>query len=1223
MKKNSLSWSISFALFGTAITLVPQLDVHTAEVECDHGDCEAPAPYTLKIITHGEGDPKAANDTPAGLQQNRRVDVTLETKVPGKETPPPAAAAAKPVAVLSDRRDPDDPEGAENGGTFWVSEDPTSFNKLLGLEVPEKVSLGSDGALENPVQFSIATNYSNYIDRWQILILPEGSDLTVEPLYSVDGVLSGSKTTVEWNGEFIAGDRLQAGDKYDVALRVYNKKGYFDQIASRTIAVVSEGGQETADNSGDLESRLELTYLRDELEQISQEFVSQSIPVAGSTVVLRGTDLDGVQTVDVNGEKIAVAGDDSFAIEYILPPGDHEFNVRSRRKSGEESSRTLDVEVKPGHFFVVALADVTVGENSISGSVEPLAADDDHFGGDIFVDGRLAFYLKGKVKGKYLITAQMDTGTEDISELFDDVIRSDQRGLFRRIDPDQYYLVYGDDSTVTQDTDSQGKIYLRVDWDKSHALWGNFNTAFSGTEYAPFNRSLYGGQYTHSSLDTTTLGDNRTEISAFVSEPQTAFRHNEFSGTGGSLYYLRDQDIVLGSEKVWVEVRRDDSEQVIQRIALEPGRDYEIDEFQGRIILTRPLLSVSSEVGPSIIRDEPQAGDKTFLVVDYEYVPVDFSGGDATVGARGRRWINNHIAIGGTFAHEGRETDDYSVKAFDVTVKKSDRSFLRFELADSESSVTSGSFGSDDGGLTFTPFNSNTGAASGTAIGVEATIAANDFIELDTPVSVDAWAKRRDAGFSTANLDAGVDVTDTGVEVVAEVSNVLSISGRALRLEKETQSRESLLAVQGDYKYTDKTTVSGEVRHINDRDLSSGTSESATLAAGKVAVQLSDSLDAYGVVQGVLDRSGNYQDNSQLVVGANARIDERLSVSGELSTGDRGTNLLLGAEHHMSDTYSIYSNVNLLNDRSDSLERTLTLGQRKTVSEKLKVYTEHQFSTEDARRGLTNTIGLSNTFNRYATGTLSFQSSRIEDEFNEDIERDTVTAGFSFKRKKSFLAHKLEFRKDRSENVDTDQWVTVTNVEHRHSPSLRLQGRFNHSSTEDNIANDNAEFTEAGLGFAYRPVTNDRLNLLGRYTFLRDLPPLSQSGETEKRSSIVSMEGIYELGRRWTVGGKFARREGKIRASRQSGEFIGNDASLAAIRLRYKAHFGVDGLVSYQWLNSDATDSLRQGALMSLGYNIAGNLQFSVGYNFTAFDDNLGNSDYDVRGWFFNLVGKY
>jgi len=239
------------------------------------------------------------------------------------------------------------------------------------------------------------------------------------------------------------------------------------------------------------------------------------------------------------------------------------------------------------------------------------------------------------------------------------------------------------------------------------------------------------------------------------------------------------------------------------------------------------------------------------------------------------------------------------------------------------------------------------------------------------------------------------------------------------------------------------------------------------------------------------------------------------------------------------------------------------------------------------------------------TGTLSFQAARIEDEIDDTIERDAVTAGLSFKRQQSHISTKLEFRKDRSNSVDTDQWVTITRIEHRHSPSLKIQGRFNHSSTEDNIANDDARFTEAGIGFAYRPVSNDRLNLLGRYTYLFDLPPFTQSGDTDKRSSIFSFESLYEVGKRWTVGGKLAYREGEIRVERGSGEWIDNDAALASARIRYKAWFGIEAMGAYHWLNSDATDSVRHGALTSLGHTVGNNFQFSVGYNFTSFDDNM------------------
>ena len=134
---------------------------------------------------------------------------------------------------------------------------------------------------------------------------------------------------------------------------------------------------------------------------------------------------------------------------------------------------------------------------------------------------------------------------------------------------------------------------------------------------------------------------------------------------------------------------------------------------------------------------------------------------------------------------------------------------------------------------------------------------------------------------------------------------------------------------------------------------------------------------------------------------------------------------------------------------------------------------------------------------------------------------------------------------------------------------------------------------------------------------------MSQSGSTDRRSSIFSFESLYDIGSSWSVGGKLAYREGEIRTIRQSGEWIGNDAGLASARLRYNTPFGLDAITSYHWLNSDATESTRHGALVSVGKTVGYNLQFSVGYNFTSFDDNLANEDFDVNGWFLNLIGKY
>lgn len=76
--------------------------------------------------------------------------------------------------------------------------------------------------------------------------------------------------------------------------------------------------------------------------------------------------------------------------------------------------------------------------------------------------------------------------------MFSGFFKADAQDLFRRIDPDAYYPVYGNDSTSFRDVDTQGRMYVRLDWDKNQVLWGNFNTDYNETQLAQFNRGLYG-----------------------------------------------------------------------------------------------------------------------------------------------------------------------------------------------------------------------------------------------------------------------------------------------------------------------------------------------------------------------------------------------------------------------------------------------------------------------------------------------------------------------------------------------------------------------------------------------------------------------------------------------------------------------------------------------------------------------------------------------------------
>ncbi len=1199
--RSSATWLIKIVLVLLVLTNSSTLYSQEKSATDNATSAEEPAPYVLRILNSGESKPRSSNDTEAGRQDNRRTDVTLTRKVPVAEVPQDVRKAI-----------------FGSGGTLWLSTVPGSLDRILHVDTAPTVAL-SGNTIEAPIEFKAQTNYANFIDKWEVRVFSAEYGSSSEPLFvkSLGDVQPFQSVAIS---DELKDYALDVGAELQYQVRAYDKQGRIDQSKLQSVRFVK------TDESKPKLALPEINITPEIDAEDSAPFVEldrMGISLSGGKVRLHGQALDNAKLVSINGVNIPSVKDGRFTLEYILPQGKHKFVAEILGSDSNIYSEQLSIDIDDSYFFMVGLADLTVGENKVSGSMEALAVDQHHYGGDIFVDGRLAFYLKGKIKGKYLLTAQMDTGTENISNLFDNFHRKDPQSVFRRLDPDQYYPVYGDQSKLTDDTDSQGKLYVRVEWDRSRFIWGNFNTNFTGTEYVPFNRSLYGAQLLHISPLDTSLGDATHTVNAFASKAQSLFRHNEFLGTGGSLYYLRDSDIVAGSEKVWVEIRQSNSERVLEKIPLVDGRDYDIDNFQGRLILHRPLISVSAQGSPSIIRDEPLAGNQAYLIVDYEFSPQNLNFGDSALGIRAKKWINDHVAVGASWAHENRTGDDYDIKGTDLTLKRSENTFIKLEFAQSESAQTGGSFISTDGGLNFEPFNSNTQSASGNALGMEARASLKDFRDKSMPVEVGAWAKKKQAGFSTANTDIGYHTTEMGFEIAAKPKDNISVFTKASRLAKQDLSTDTNASAQIEYQHTDRVAVSGEVNNRLEENIQAGTDGKSTLVAGKVSIDATDRLNVYGIQQVTVNHSGTQLPNDATSVGAKYNATDKYTLSGELSTGDRGNSALLGTEVNISDTYSVYSNYTYSFNRQQTKKNSFIVGQRKSLSNQLKVFTEHQFTDDDDRSGFAHTVGFNRQLTDFASLSLSIQRSSLEDNTAAITERTTVSAGYAYQQDKVSFSSKLEYRVDNGDDVDQTQWVTTNRFEYRKTPSFTWQGKFNASFTEDLIGNEDARFVEAGVGFAYRPVQHDRFNLLARLTYLNDLKPLSQSDDADERSLIASAEGLYDITRRWSIGSKLAHRSSELRLARNTGIWIGNDASLAALRLRYKAPFKLDVTAAYHWLLSEQTQSTKHGALFSIGHRVGNNLTFAVGYNLTDFDDDLSSDSYDVKGWFINLIGTY
>jgi len=1199
-----------------------------------------------KIQTSGYGPDKpiATNNTLAGMAQNRRVEINVVFDEVVTRTV--TRTITERIAVgRSDITLP-------GGGRIWAVEDPSKVDPRLDVLFHSAISIDGSGNASS-VTFNNYSNYVAFINRWEVGIYNDSDIDLVKPVKTLKGDRKNFWDIHTLNIENAA--NLDQTLWY--VLRVYDAENRMDETVPKRLAIVDS-------------SLTHFEPITDEQRlQIANSMIgktslrNQRIPIHGSRIRLNGNGIHPNYYLNIDGLRVPISHKGRFATEQHLPTGQHSFKVNVNDIEGKNvdltEDRELSIDVTGKHFFMVGLANITVGENDLSGSVEVLG-EDDHFDEDVWVDGRLAFYLKGKVKGKYLITAQLDTTEDELRNLGDRLESEDPTRIFRKLDPDKFYAVYGDDSTTIDDTDSQGMFYLRVDWDKSMALWGNYNTDITGTEFAQYNRSLYGAKFEHRNVNTTEFGDHRHEVHAFASQAQNVAAHNEFIATGGSLYYLRNTEVSEGSEKVWVEIRNRDTEQVTERFTLKHGQDYDIDYLQGRIILTRPLTQVDIGNGPGIIRDEPLEGDDVFLLVDYEYNPDEFDADDVTAGIRGKAWLNKYVGIGATYISEERDGEDYELKGADITIKAGKGSYLKFEYAESDAIQTNQSLLSNNGGISFinsTPLNNPDGKSE--AVGFEARANFAELTENKHEGFFMAWWKDRDAGFSsTARIDDGIETVDIGLEGEYQATRNLKLSTRLTNLDKDGLREITTASVQGDYTLTDRLTVAAELRHEDKDDQTpviAGTarnSSKATLAGLGLRYKLNRETELYTSGQVVLSESGEYRDNAGFTLGASRQVSSRLALKGEVFHGDRGDAIILGGEYAVTPNSNIsisagfgkgaasqigtnyvtasglelYGSYAIDPDRTDSGANLFTFGTKRKFHNGLEIYSESQFGEGDEEQSIGRTYGLDYDLTDQWRLSASLQTNDV-DLATGDIDRRAATLGARFKNDTIRFGTVLEYREDddRTTDLDNQQWVTSNTIEWQKSESLRLIGKLDLSTTHsERNKNDEAKYAELDLGFAYRPAFDDRLNILGKYTFLYDLGTSGQEDtRPDERSHIFSLEGIYDVNQRWEVGAKYAHREGDVRLTRGSGEWFENGAHLAVIRTRYHFLHKWDALMEYRWLESETEDDERHGFLIAGYRHIANNFKIGAGYNFTDFDDDLRDQDYDSNGWFFDVVGKY
>ena len=295
---------------------------------------------------------------------------------------------------------------------------------------------------------------------------------------------------------------------------------------------------------------------------------------------------------------------------------------------------------------------------------------------------------------------------------------------------------------------------------------------------------------------------------------------------------------------------------------------------------------------------------------------------------------------------------------------------------------------------------------------------------------------------------------------------------------------------------------------------------------------------------------------------------------------------------------------------------------------------EERYQNGASQSGLTHATGINLvTKERWNFGGSSEFGKLFDSQTGAATNRKAAGIHMGYGLYKTQFSSAIEYRRDDAEQPDrTHSLRTVlllrNNFKYQLTPSWRLIGKLDHSISDSSLGEFYAGgYTQAVVGYAYRPVRNDRLNALVKYTYFYNVPTTDQLGlqntatEFLQKSHIASLDLTYDLTANWSVGGKYAYRLGEASLDRVDPSFFDDTAQLTVLRLDWRFLKQWDSLVEVRTLGLPDLNQRQRGALAAIYHHITKNLKAGVGYNFTNFSDDLTDLKYNHKGVFVNLIG--
>lgn len=994
--------------------------------------------------------------------------------------------------------------------------------------------------------------------------------------------------------------RVPTPDSY-VVLRVYDARGRYDETAPLALG--------------------RAPVRRDGVEEGTDATVRRGIAVHGGAVTVSGSAVAPGAVVTTMGETVRPDGSGRFAIQRILPPGDHAVDV-AVRGAGPAVDLVRDIAVPRSERFHVATIDLTYGVTDRSG--EPRKT---------YTTGRVAGYLNARYANGVELTLQADTGEGPLDGLFSRLEDRDPRSVLLRVDPDDLYPTYGDDSTLTDDTPTSGRVFLRIERDNDYLQWGDDTAGVAGG-YLRNERTLYGLTGHWQSGAVTAQGAPRVSGDFYAAVPERLPQRDIFAATGGSVYFLNRQDIGIGTETLTVQIRDASTGRVIETRKLSAGRDYQINYIQGVVTLAAPLSSYGPGRGPVV---SAPGGDTTVrLVAAYEYTPTAADVDVLTYGGRVEGWLRDDLRLGVTAMSEETGIDQQTAIGVDLLWQRSENTFVALDYATSDGPGYTSSVSSDGGII----FDTATGpGGNGAAYRLDASVDLRD-LGLARGGLFTGYYESREAGFNTLDYAVDTDETLWGVTLDLPVSARvgLALSYDDQTVDDGTFDREGTLALS--YALSDRITLAGGLGLV-DRDEGAAI-DAETGSRLDAALRLTYAPDAdtefYGFVQGTLDRSGTLSENDRIGLGGRAALSPTWSAEADVSDGDLGPGARILFRQDRGDHDSTYFGYELDPDR-DLSGVTLAgrdagrfvIGGTRDLGHGLRAFGENTYDMFGSHRALTSAYGATYRASDVTTYTGTLEFAQVEDDVNGDYDRTAVSLGVAHQSEKITAQGRIEYRREdgslSGSPRDSETFLVVSDLAYRIDDDRRILLGLDAARTKGNggiVAR--GDLVDLRLGYALRPVDNERLNMLFRYRYLEDTYGQQLAGDDDpgalQRSHVLSAEASYDLNAAWTLGGKLGFRLSQT-AEDAAAPWVRNNAALAVANARYHFLHKWDTLVELRAMRFEQTETTRLGALGAVYRQINPNVSIGVGYNFGTVSSDLTDIEYDEQGAFINLVSQF